>query len=134
VAELSGVVVADTTKAVRVLETSQPPAYYLPLADIDQTLLRPSAARSTTCEWKGAATYLDVVVGDRVVPAAAWSYLDPRAGFEAIAGHVAFYAQKMDRCSVAGETVEPNEGDFYGGWVTSKVVGPFKGGPGSWGW
>ena len=134
VVELGGVVVADTVAALRVLETSQPPAYYLPPADIDLSLLRRSAARPTTCEWKGVATYLDVVVGEVVVAAAGWTYPEPWAGYEAIAGHVAFYAQKMDRCSVAGEVVQPNEGDFYGGWVTSKVVGPFKGGPGSWGW
>ena len=134
VVELGGRVVADTTSALRVLETSQPPAFYLPPADVDLTLLRPSTIAPTTCEWKGVATYFDVVVGDRVAVAATWTYTEPWAGYEAIAGHLAFYAQKMDRCTVAGEVVQPNDGDFYGGWVTSKVVGPFKGGPGSWGW
>ena len=132
--ELAGVVVADAPWSHRVLETSQPPAYYLPPGDIDLSLLRRSAARPTTCEWKGVAAYVDVVVGDLVVAAAGWTYPEPWAGYEPIADHVAFYAQKMQRCSVAGEVVQPNEGDFYGGWVTSKVVGPFKGGPGSWGW
>ena len=134
VVELAGHVVADSTSALRVLETSQPPSFYLPPADVDLDVLVASAARPTVCEWKGVATYLDVVVGDIVVTAGAWTYRDPAAGFEAIADHVAFYAQKMDRCTVAGEVVQPNEGDFYGGWVTSKVVGPFKGGPGSQGW
>jgi uncharacterized protein (DUF427 family) len=134
VVELGGRVVADTTAAWRVLETSQPPAYYLPPDDIDLALLVQSSARSTTCEWKGVAVYLDVVAGDVVARGGAWTYPEPWPGYEAIAGHVAFYAQKMDRCTVAGEVVQPNEGDFYGGWVTSKVVGPFKGGPGTWGW
>jgi uncharacterized protein (DUF427 family) len=134
VVELGGRVVADTTSALRVLETSQPPAYYLPPRDIDLSLLVPSTAGPTTCEWKGVAVYLDVVVGDRVAHAAAWTYPEPWSGYEAIAGHLAFYAQKMDRCTVAGEVVQPNDGDFYGGWVTSRVVGPFKGGPGSRGW
>ena len=135
VVEHAGLVVADTVAARRVLETSQPPAYYLPLADVAVELLARSAARPTTCEWKGVAAYLDVVVeGATAVIAAGWTYPEPWPGYEALAGHVAFYAQKLDRCSVAGEVVQPNEGDFYGGWVTSKVVGPFKGGPGSWGW
>lgn len=135
VVEHAGLVVADTVRALRVLETSQPPAYYLPLDDVAVALLRRSSARPTTCEWKGVATYLDVVVeGVEPVVAAGWTYPEPRAGYEALAGHVAFYAQKLDRCSVAGEVVQPNEGDFYGGWVTSKVVGPFKGGAGTWGW
>jgi hypothetical protein len=75
-----------------------------------------------------------VVVGDRRARAAAWTYREPTGGFEAIGGHLAFYAQKMDRCTVAGEVVQAMEGDFYGGWITSKVVGPFKGAPGTWGW
>jgi uncharacterized protein (DUF427 family) len=131
--ELAGAVVADTTHALRVLETSQPPAYYLPPDDVALELLVPAVGHST-CEWKGVASYVDVVVGDRVARSAAWTYPEPWEGYEAIAHHFAFYPQKMDRCSVAGEVVQPNEGDFYGGWVTSRVVGPFKGGPGSWGW
>lgn len=128
-----GVVIADTVRAVRVLETSQPPAFYLPADDVDLDRLRPSRRR-TACEWKGIATYHDVVVGDRVARDAAWSYPEPRPGYEAIAGHLAFYPQLMDECRVDGEAVQANEGDFYGGWITSKVVGPFKGGPGSRGW
>ena len=129
----SGVVVADTTRSYRVLETSQPPAYYLPPADVDQGLLSRST-RQSVCEWKGLATYYDVVVVDRTVPAAAWTYLHPEPAFEAIAGHLAFYPQLVDECLVDGERVSPNEGAFYGGWVTSRVVGPFKGAPGTAWW
>jgi uncharacterized protein (DUF427 family) len=125
----SGRVVADTVAAVRVLETSQPPAFYIPAADLDLARLRRSQS-STWCEWKGAATYwrLDDI-GD-----AAWSYADPSPTFAAIRGHFAFYAQKVDECWVGDERVLPNPGNFYGGWITSAVVGPFKGASGTMGW
>ena len=124
-----GLVVADTTSAWRVLETSQPPAFYLPPADID--LERLSASSSTTwCEWKGPASYWQL---DDVADAA-WSYANPTHTFAEIAGHFAFYAQKVDECWVDDEMVQPNPGNFYGGWITSKVVGPFKGAPGTMGW
>jgi len=129
----AGATVADTTGAWRVLETSQPPAYYVPRRDVAEGRLRPSAKRSW-CEWKGEATYWDVVVDDVVLDAAAWSYERPTTPFAPIAGHVAFYAQRLDECLVDGERVTPNEGSFYGGWVTSWVVGPFKGAPGTMGW
>lgn len=129
-----GRVVADTTHAHRVLETSQPPAYYFPPDDVDVDLLVPSTTR-TWCEWKGAAAYLDLAVpGSPVVVDAAWRYPDPVDAFAAIAGHLAFYAQRVDACYVGDEQVTANEGSFYGGWITSRVVGPFKGGAGSWGW
>ena len=130
---LTGVVVAETTAGHRVLETSQPPAFYFPPGDVDPDVLRPSAAGSW-CEWKGQASYWTLVVGDRVSPDAAWSYAHPAPGFTAIADHLAFYPQRVDRCTVDGEVVAANDGDFYGGWITSHVVGPFKGGPGSRGW
>lgn len=130
--EHRGVVVAETTRALRVLETSQPPAFYLPPADVDRSLLRP-AALSTWCEWKGAASYADLVHGDEVVAEAAWWYAEPTAGFEPLRDHLAFYAQKLD-CFVDGEPVTANAGSFYGGWITSKVVGPFKGAPGTSFW
>ena len=129
----NGATVADTTGAWRVLETSQPPAYYLPPADVDGGLLRRAEGRSL-CEWKGVATYFDVVVGDVVAAQAAWAYPSPNPAFEAIVDHLAFYPQRVDACFVDDEQVDPNEGEFYGGWVTSDVVGPFKGGPGSLGW
>jgi uncharacterized protein (DUF427 family) len=128
-----GVVIAETRRAVRVCETSQAPAYYIPREDVAVHHLFRTKHRSY-CEWKGAATYWSVQVGDEVVPDAAWSYESPTAPFRSITGHLAFYAQKVDECRVDGEIVEPNAGGFYGGWVTSKVAGPFKGAPGTRGW
>ena len=130
---LGGVTVADTTKAYRVLETSHPPNYYLPPDDIaDGALVR--TARASWCEWKGEAHYFDVSAGGRTAEGAAWGYDRPTPAFAAIAGHVAFYAGPMDRCTVDGETVVPQPGGFYGGWVTDGVTGPFKGAPGPSGW
>jgi uncharacterized protein (DUF427 family) len=133
VVELEGRVIADTTAALRVLETSHPPVFYVPRADIAPRVLV-AADRTTWCEFKGAASYFDVVVGDRTEAAAAWTYREPLAGSEPLADHVAFYPGRMDACFVDGERVQPQEGDFYGGWITSKVVGPFKGAPGSYTW
>ncbi len=133
VVEFGGVVIADTTRALRVLETSQPPAFYLPLEDVARDRLVPSTTR-TFCEWKGLASYVSVVVRDRRAEDAGWFYEHPSPGFEALTGHLALYAQKMDACRVDDELVDPNEGSFYGGWITSRVVGPFKGGTGSTGW
>jgi uncharacterized protein (DUF427 family) len=130
---LAGVEICRTTGGLRILETSHPPTWYLPASDWLPGSLRPGEGGSF-CEWKGAAAYLDVVGGDRVEAGAAWTYPQPSPAYAAIAGHVAVYPGRMDRCTVAGETVRPQEGGFYGGWVTSDVVGPFKGGPGSWGW
>lgn len=128
-----GVTIADTRRARRVLETSQPPAYYVPPDDIRmEHLFR--TRRRTFCEWKGAASYYAVQVGDDTVYDAAWTYLQPTPAFESIAGHLAFYAQRLDECWVDGERVRANPGGFYGGWITSKVVGPFKGDPGTEWW
>ena len=133
VVEHRGVVVADSTGAWRVLETSQPPAYYLPPGDVDLSLLRPSATR-TFCEWQGTAAYLDLVVGEEVVHDAAWTYPAPTPAFAAIQDHLSFYPQRLEACWVDDERVVPNDGGFYGGWITSRVVGPFKGAPGTQGW
>lgn len=130
---LGGVVVARSTATVRVLETSHPPTYYLPAAGFQPGTLVPAAGGSF-CEFKGRAAYFDVVGGGAVASAAAWTYPSPATGFEAIVDHVAVMPAAMDRCSVDGEMVVPQEGGFYGGWVTSRVVGPFKGGPGTRGW
>jgi uncharacterized protein (DUF427 family) len=130
---LADVVIADTRRAFRVLETSHPPNYYFPPADIAPGTIEPSDGTSF-CEWKGRATYHCVRARDRVEPDAAWTYLQPSPAFAAIRGYVAFYAQRMDRCTVDGEIVEPQPGGFYGGWITSRVKGPFKGIPGSRGW
>ena len=115
----AGVVVADSRRAIRVLETSQPPAFYIPPEDVAMEHLYRTKARSF-CEWKGAATYWAVQVGDEVVPDAAWSYEQPTGAFASIAHHLAFYPQKLDECSVDGERAQANPGGFYGGWITSK--------------
>lgn len=133
VVEFGGERIADTRAAVRVLETSHPPTWYLPPEDIRVELLR-RTDRQSRCEFKGVAIYYDVVVGDRVAENAAWSYPDPSPGFEAIARHVAIYPGLMDACLVDGVRVEPQAGGFYGGWITPDVAGPFKGDPGTGGW
>ena len=129
---LGGETVVDTTDAVRVLETSHPPVYYVP-RDAVRASLTPAPGASL-CEFKGAARYLTIEAGDRREESAVWYYPDPSPGYEALSGRVAVYPGRMDSCEVAGERVTPQEGDFYGGWITSRVVGPFKGAPGTWGW
>jgi uncharacterized protein (DUF427 family) len=129
----AGVVVADTTASLRVLETTHPPTYYLPRSAFADGVLRPAEGASW-CEWKGRAAYLDLVVGDEVLPAVAWTYPTPSAGFEALADHVALYPGRVEECTVDGEVVQPQPGSFYGGWITSRVTGPFKGAPGTSGW
>lgn len=133
VIEHRGRIVADTRAAIRTLETSHPPSYYIPRVDIAPGTLKRAEGRSL-CEWKGAAAYWDVVVGDAVLARVGWSYADPTPAFAALRDHVAFYAAPFDRCSVDGETVTPQPGDFYGGWITSRLTGPFKGVAGSHGW
>jgi uncharacterized protein (DUF427 family) len=131
--EFGGRTVASTDRGWRVLETSHPPTYYLPAESFATGALRPTAGGSW-CEWKGQAAYFDVVAGDRLAARAAWTYPNPTPGFEPIAGALAVMAAQMDRCTVNGEPVSPQPGGFYGGWVTSWVVGPFKGIAGSMGW
>jgi uncharacterized protein (DUF427 family) len=128
-----GVTLAYTTRAKRVLETSHPPVYYVPPADIRMEHLKPAGGRSF-CEWKGVARYYDLETEERSEPRAAWFYPDPEHAYASVKDYVAFYPSLMDACWVDGEKVEAQEGDFYGGWVTSEIVGPFKGGPGTWGW
>lgn len=127
-----GVLVADTVEAVRVLETSHPPVYYVPRSSVAVPLSR--NGRRTVCEFKGVADYWDLAVGSSVVPRVAWSYEDPVAGYEVLTGRLAFYPSIVDECTVDGEVVVAQPGDFYGGWATSDIVGPFKGGPGTHGW
>jgi len=131
--EHRGIIIADTRASVRTLETSHPPSYYIPPGDIAPGVLR-RAAGSSFCEWKGSALYWDVVICDLVLPRVGWSYPDPTPAFASLRDHVAFYAAPFDRCSVDGETVVPQPGAFYGGWITADLVGPFKGIPGSMGW
>jgi uncharacterized protein (DUF427 family) len=132
---LGGVTIADTTASYRMLETSHPPVYYIPLVDVTPGSLEPSASRSSYCEWKGEASYYDVIGGaGRRVERGAWTYHAPAKGYEAIRDAVAFYPGPMDECTVDGELVTPQPGGFYGGWITSDVTGPFKGDPGTGGW
>jgi uncharacterized protein (DUF427 family) len=131
--EFAGEVIAETTRAHRVLETSHPPVYYIPLEDVRVEFLRPSR-RHTYCEFKGAASYYDLVVGDREVRDVAWYYPEPTERFEVIRDYVAFYPGRVDAAWVGDEQVTPQEGDFYGGWITSEIAGPFKGAPGTAGW
>ncbi|MFD9127102.1 DUF427 domain-containing protein [Kitasatospora sp. NPDC059571] len=131
--EFGGRTVAVSTGAVRVLETSHPPVFYLPSTAVLAGVLVPSRRR-TWCEWKGTAVYWDLVVGAERSADAAWSYPEPSAGFAAIRDMVAFYPSRVTRCTVDGEAVVPQEGDFYGGWITSEIRGPFKGGRGTAGW
>ncbi|MFD7027268.1 DUF427 domain-containing protein [Streptomyces sp. NPDC059917] len=134
VVEFAGARIADSRRSVRVLETSHPPVFYIPPEDACRELLVRSETR-TWCEWKGNATYWDLrVEGRAVVSDAAWSYADPSPGFGAIADFLAFYPSRVDRCLVDGEEVAAQQGDFYGGWITSDVRGPFKGPPGTRGW
>ena len=124
------VVIADTRKGIRTLETSHPPSYYFPPEDIAPLVLRPSQRRSV-CEWKGQAVYFDVVVGEEILREVAWSYPDPTPSFRSLRDHVAFYAWPFDGCFVDDERATPQPGNFYGGWISSDVAGPFKGAPGT---
>ena len=131
--DFAGCTIAVTEAAFRVLETSHPPVYYLPLSAFTGCRLEQAPGRSF-CEWKGEADYFSIRVGERVAERAAWSYPDPTPAFAAIRDHLAVYAGAMDRCFVGEEAVTPQPGGFYGGWITRDLKGPFKGEPGSMGW
>ncbi len=131
--ELGGVIVADSTAALRIMETSHPPTIYIPPADISPGCIQAAAGRSF-CEWKGIAMYLDVVAGPRREACAAWSYPDPAAQYGALRDHLAFYPGRMDACWLDDERVQSQPGDFYGGWITADLRGPFKGAAGTRGW
>ncbi|MDQ4043045.1 MAG: DUF427 domain-containing protein [Actinomycetota bacterium] len=128
-----GVTLAYTRRAKRVLETSHPPVYYIPPEDIRMEHLVPTEGASF-CEWKGAARYYDIETDERRERRVAWFYPNPVPAYSSLKDHVAFYPSLMDACWVDGEKVEAQKGDFYGGWITSEVVGPFKGAPGTRGW
>lgn len=130
---LGGVVIVDTNRSLRVLETSHPPVFYLDIGDIGDGVLIPVGG-TTFCEFKGTAAYFDVSAGGRVEERAAWTYPKPSRGYERLLGHVALYPGRMDACYVDDEQVQAQAGDFYGGWLTSNLVGPFKGAPGTAGW
>lgn len=128
-----GNTIALTFDALRVLETSHPPTYYLPPDGVVTEYLTPSG-RTSWCEYKGTARYFTVTLGRHTAVDGAWSYPEPAPGYGALAGYFAFYPAAMEACLVDGELVMAQPGGFYGGWITSKVAGPFKGEPGSEGW
>ncbi len=129
--EHDGRPLADSTRALRVLETSHPPAIYVPRDDVDMSRLTPSGGGSTFCEWKGSAVYWDLVGGRARV---AWSYPDPVERYAELKDHLSFYPGRVDACFLDDERVQAQEGDFYGGWITADIAGPFKGAPGTRGW
>ena len=128
-----GETVAETWRGFRVLETSHPPVYYIPKTDVEAEKLSPGSGRSF-CEFKGMARYWSLDVGGRRSENAAWSYSDPTPAFTPISNHLAFYASRVDACWIGDERAIAQDGDFYGGWITSRVVGPFKGARGTLGW
>lgn len=127
--EVAGRVIADSRRALRVLETFHPPTIYIPPGEVAAGVLRPARGCSV-CEFKGRARYFDVL--DR--PAAAWSYAEPWSGYEALRDHLAFYPGRMDACFLDDERVLAQPGDFYGGWLTADIIGPVKGAPGTTHW
>lgn len=129
----NGETVVESSRAKRVLETSHPPNIYVPFEDVTPGILE-RCSRLTACEWKGTADYWDVRADGLTVPAAAWSYPQPRSGYEQLAGFVSFYPGRMEACFLGAEPVTPQPGQFYGGWITGDILGPFKGGEGTWGW
>lgn len=131
--ELGGVVIAESKRAKRVLETSHPPVYYIPPQDILADAVKLTVG-SSWCEWKGQAAYYDVEAGGLSVFRGAWAYPNPVPVYAEIEGYLAFYPDKMSACYVGDEKVQPQEGGFYGGWITSNLKGPFKGAPGTMGW
>jgi uncharacterized protein (DUF427 family) len=131
--EFDGLVIALSNRALRVCETSSPPCYYIPPADVDPDRIAPSP-RTCFCEWKGLAHYWAVGSPRREVKDAAWSYPNPDPGFESLRDYLSFYPRRMDACYVGDQRVEPQPGFYYGGWVTPDLVGPFKGVPGSESW
>jgi uncharacterized protein (DUF427 family) len=141
----AGILIAETARAIRVVETSHPPVYYLPHPDIAMHLLKPSAHPASFCEFKGLATYwsIDLSLDPLIQLAdpsravsfdAAWSYSQPSPDYARLRNHLAFYASRVDECTLNGERVTAQPGDFYGGWITSNITGPFKGPAGTQGW
>lgn len=127
--EALGEILVETQRSLRVLETFHPPTYYLPPEAMNQGLLIPAPGRPSFCEWKGVASYYDVVAGEQRLNRAVWTYNHPSERFRELAGWFALYPGQMDGCWVNGERVIPQQGGFYGGWITSQVEGPFKGDP-----
>ncbi|MFK7921077.1 MAG: DUF427 domain-containing protein [Bacteroidia bacterium] len=129
----AGIILADTNQAFRILETSHPPTYYLPQSDIEMQYLKANP-RQSFCEFKGRASYYDLQIEGQNIPQVAWYYPSPSKAYPALKDHLCFYASKVDTCYVNDEKVQAQAGDFYGGWITANIKGPFKGGAGTFGW
>lgn len=129
----NGIILAETHRGKRVLETSHPPSYYFPAEDVKLEHLI-ATPKTGLCEWKGRYQYYDINIGDQYINHAVWRYFDPTSDFVDIAEYYGFIANLMDACYVNDEQVTPQPGEFYGGWITADIVGPFKGGSGTWGW
>lgn len=132
--EFAGETIARSTRALRVLETASPPTVYVPEDDIRMDLLVPNSASRSFCEWKGRASFFDIVVAGKTATVAAWFYAHPSEAFAALDRHVSFYPGRVDAAYLGGEAVRPQAGNFYGGWITDEIEGPFKGDPGTQGW
>ena len=128
----AGRTVAESDRALRVLETASPPTVYVPPEDVQAELLEPTEGH-TVCEWKGQASYFDVAHEDGRAERAAWTYIEPKDAYPELRGQIAFYPGRVE-CYLDDERVRPQPGDFYGGWITEEIVGPYKGEPGSEGW
>ena len=132
IVSVNGKVIAESDSTLRVLETANPPTFYIPPKDVDKTSLT-LGSRLSLCEWKGAAQYWNVNVNTLVIENTAWYYLDPYPEFESIAGYFSFYPHRLT-CYIDGELVRPQLGELYGGWITNETIGPFKGNPGTENW
>jgi uncharacterized protein (DUF427 family) len=132
---LGGETIAESDRAVRVLETASPPTIYVPPEDIRMDLLIDAGDEvHTECEWKGTASYMHAEAGGKRAQRVAWYYPDPKEGFEQLTDYLAFYPRRVDAAYLDGELVTPQPGAYYGGWITEEIEGPFKGDPGSEGW
>jgi len=131
--KIDDTLIVESKSVIRVLETSHPPTYYIPKYDIDLNFLKENKS-TTFCEWKGTAKYLDLHFNEVNISKLAWHYPNPKKNFLIIKNHISFYAHKKLKCFVNGELVERQDGEFYGGWITKNLRGPFKGGIGTFGW
>ncbi len=125
--------IADTIRPFRILETSHPPVYYFPPENVSMQFLKENNY-TTRCEWKGEAKYYDMEIDGKLIKNVAWTYPNINKRYKEMEDYIAFYPGKFAACYVNGEPVQAQQGDFYGGWITSEIVGPFKGPPGTWGW
>ena len=126
-----GELIVQDQRYVRVCETFHPPTIYLDPSAFQSGTLHPSSGRPSFCEWKGVASYWDLsaVDGSSRRVRAGWSYPKPTQSFALLAGWISVYPQRVDRCKLDGEVVSPQPGEFYGGWISPWIRGPFKGDP-----